>query len=185
MVSACETVARVASLTWMVKLKTPPAVGVPEIIPVAGVRLSPVGKEPSVTDHAKGAVSPAVVRDFEYAASTVPTGNVADVMDSVPATLIAKACAAVAPELSLTLRVKFDTPTVVGVPEMVPLAALRLRPGVNVPADMDHVSAALPPVDVTVWAYATLAVPAGNDVVVMEGGAAIAMARDFEAEAWA
>ena len=41
-----------ASLTFAVKLKVPLAVGVPEMMPVAGDRLSPAGRLPDVIDQA-------------------------------------------------------------------------------------------------------------------------------------
>ena len=39
------------SLTDAVKLKVPPAVGVPEMTPVVGARVSPVGRLPEVIDQ--------------------------------------------------------------------------------------------------------------------------------------
>jgi len=39
------------SLTDAVKLKVPPAVGVPEITPVVGARVSPAGRLPEVIDQ--------------------------------------------------------------------------------------------------------------------------------------
>ena len=39
------------SLTWNVMLKTPELAVVPEMTPVAPDKLSPVGKEPPVTDQ--------------------------------------------------------------------------------------------------------------------------------------
>jgi hypothetical protein len=39
------------SVTCIVKLETAAVVGVPEIIPVAAARVSPVGREPTLTDQ--------------------------------------------------------------------------------------------------------------------------------------
>lgn len=54
-----------ASVTIAVKFAVPVAVGVPEIRPVAGVRVSPAGRLPAVTDQAKGVVPPLACRAFE------------------------------------------------------------------------------------------------------------------------
>ena len=43
-------VAEVLSVTWMVKVEAPAALGVPEIVPVAE-RLRPLGNGPLVTDQ--------------------------------------------------------------------------------------------------------------------------------------
>ena len=45
--------------------KLPLAVGVPEMMPVLALRLSPAGRLPEVIDQTKGAVPPVAVRDFE------------------------------------------------------------------------------------------------------------------------
>ncbi len=50
-----------ASVTVAVKLKVPVAVGVPEMTPVAGARLSPAGRLP-VRDHVYGVVPPLACR---------------------------------------------------------------------------------------------------------------------------
>ena len=39
-------------------VEVPPAVGVPVTAPVAAFKVSPVGREPPVTDHVKGLVPP-------------------------------------------------------------------------------------------------------------------------------
>jgi hypothetical protein len=44
-------VARLTSLTWTVKVLVPVAVGVPEIVPVAGLRVRPAGRLPEVMDQ--------------------------------------------------------------------------------------------------------------------------------------
>jgi hypothetical protein len=153
--------------------------------PVVEFRFSPDGNAPADTDHTKGAVPPAVMTDFEYGAATVPPGNDVVVIDSVPATVIANGCEAVAPALSTTRMVTFVVPTVVGVPEISPVLVLRLSPAGNVPSDTAHVSDPVPPVEATVFEYATPAVAPGKDVVVMESGGAIVIERGFESEALA
>ena len=46
-----DAVPPAVSATWIVKLNVPAAVGVPVIVPAAGSRLSPAGKDPDVTDQ--------------------------------------------------------------------------------------------------------------------------------------
>ena len=53
------------------KLKTPVAVGLPEIMPVAAPKLRPVGRAPADTVHEMGTV-PVAVYWWLYAAPTVP-----------------------------------------------------------------------------------------------------------------
>lgn len=57
--------AELESLTITVIGKLPLVVGVPEMMPVLAVRLSPGGRLPDVIDHTKGAVPPVAVRAFE------------------------------------------------------------------------------------------------------------------------
>ena len=55
-----------ASATMMVKLDVPPAVGVPEIVPVAALSCNPPGKLlPGATDHVYGLIPPVAVRVAE------------------------------------------------------------------------------------------------------------------------
>ena len=165
------------------KSNVPTAEGVPEINPVAEFRLNPVGKLPAGTDQTRGALPPAVTTAFEYGAVTLPPGKVVVVIDNVPATLIAKSCVADAPAVSTTRMVTLETPTVAGVPEIVPLLPLRLNPPGNVPVDTAHVSGAVPPVDAIVWEYAVPAVAAGREEVVIESGAPITILKGFGTEA--
>jgi len=51
---------------------------------------------------------------------------------------------------SVTLAVNGEEPAVVGVPEIVPFAALRFKPAGSVPELMDHVYGVVPPVAVRV-----------------------------------
>jgi hypothetical protein len=50
-VSGAAAFAELASATCTVKLPVPVAVGVPEIAPVLGVSVNPVGKDPEVIDQ--------------------------------------------------------------------------------------------------------------------------------------
>ena len=47
------------SLTVMVKLNVPLAVGVPEISPVEAFSVNPAGSDPALTDHVLGPAPPA------------------------------------------------------------------------------------------------------------------------------
>ena len=61
------------SVTFTVKLDSPAAIGVPDIVLPA--RLSPAGSDPLVTDHVYGGVPPVALSPCEYAAPTIPAGN--------------------------------------------------------------------------------------------------------------
>jgi hypothetical protein len=68
---------------------------------------------------------------------------------------------------SATEIVKVDVPVAVGVPEITPVAAFRVRPAGRVPAEIDHVYGIEPPVAARVWLYATPTVAEGSEAVVM------------------
>ena len=72
---------------------------------------------------------------------------------------------------SVTLIVKFDTLTVVGAPVIAPVLPFKLKPTGKLPEVIEYVSVPAPPVTATVWLYAAPTTPAGNDVVVIAGGA--------------
>ena len=48
--------------------------------------------------------------------------------------------------LSVTVAVKLEVPTAVGIPEMVPVVAARFRPAGRLPELIDHVYDGVPPV---------------------------------------
>ena len=56
--------------------------------------------------------------------------------------------------LSLTFTVKFDVPTVFGVPEITPVVAASVSPAGRLPDVIDHVYAGVPPLACNVRAYA-------------------------------
>jgi len=58
----------------------PGVVGVPVIAPVAVLKLSPGGSDPSAMLHFRGAVPPLLVRAPLYAAPTVPEDKVPDIV---------------------------------------------------------------------------------------------------------
>jgi hypothetical protein len=88
-------------------------------------------------------------------------------------------------ELSRTLTVNVYVPCRVGVPLIPPVAASSCSPCGRLPAVIDHVYGAVPPVAARVAAYAWCTAPDGRDVVVIEtGAAATAMLRDPWAVCW-
>src|SRR5215510_1830977 len=79
---------------------------------------------------------------------------------------------AVAEAASVTFTVKLEEPTVVGVPVIAPVEAVRARPGGNAPATMDQEYGGVPPIACSVAEYDALTEPAGSEVVVMLSGLA-------------
>ena len=75
----------------------------------------------------------------EYATLTSPSASVLVEMDGGAPIVIASALVAEAPRLSVTFRVKFVVPAVVGVPVIAPVVALRLSPAGSGPGDSDQV----------------------------------------------
>jgi hypothetical protein len=66
--------AALLSVTRIVKLNEPAAVGVPLNVP-PDERLSPSGKKPEANDHVYGDVPPVAVNAWEYDAPTAPDGS--------------------------------------------------------------------------------------------------------------
>jgi hypothetical protein len=62
MLSGAVALSQAADATWTVKLEVPVVVGVPEITPVAGARVSPAGNVPLAIDQEYGGVPPVAVR---------------------------------------------------------------------------------------------------------------------------
>jgi hypothetical protein len=126
----------VSSVTAILGLKVPEAVGVPETTP-AELNARPAGSvEPEATAQVYGGTPPDAVSWKLYAVPTVPGSAVVEVIFSVPL-LIARVrlpetavCGIVS--LSETCTVTFAAPAVVGVPAITP-AALRERPAGRVP----------------------------------------------------
>jgi hypothetical protein len=74
LVAVCA-VGVVASITLTVKLNTPEAVGVPEIVPLPALKLTPVGSDPALIDHVYGVVPPLAERVVEYLFSVCAEGS--------------------------------------------------------------------------------------------------------------
>ena len=77
-------------------------------------------------------------REIVVMLTKVVTGATVMVSDLV-------AVCAVGSVASITLTVKLKTPEPVGVPEIVPVPALKFTPGGNDPALIDHVYGVVPP----------------------------------------
>lgn len=65
----------VVSVTMTKKAKLPAVVGVPEIVPLEAVRVSPGGKEPLVTAQVQGHARGTAVKVAEYDTLTWPFGS--------------------------------------------------------------------------------------------------------------
>ena len=70
------------SATLKVRLEVPLAVGVPEMTPVAGARLSPAGRLPDVMDQVYGVVPPVALSVAEKSLFGIPPGKLVEVMAS-------------------------------------------------------------------------------------------------------
>jgi hypothetical protein len=82
MLSGWLPVIALASVTLAVKLNTPTAVGVPDILQDP-LRLVPVGKMPADTEQTRGAVPPDVAKVWLYDVPTVPLGRELVVIEGV------------------------------------------------------------------------------------------------------
>jgi len=155
----------VESVALIVKLKDPPAVGVPDSRP-AVVSVRPAGNAPAEMVKLYGDVPPDAVTVCEYAEPTVGAGSVVCVTVTVAApTESVYACVplngAPVPVLESTaFTVKPKLPAVVGVPVIAPVALFSARPAGSAPAEMEYVYGDVPPEAVADCAYATPAVAA-------------------------
>jgi hypothetical protein len=78
---------------------------------------------------------------------------------------------------SVTLKVRLAVPTAVGVPEMVPVAAARLRPAGSVPLVRDQVYGVVPPVALSELLNDRFAMPPAKLVVLIASGTAAVIER--------
>jgi len=128
-----------------VKSNVPTVVGVPEITPVAGLSVKPVGKAPLSMLQVTGIPASSSVRDWLYATSCAPLGRVEVVMTGVgtleymlPTRIENSFVATDSPDC--TLMVKLNMPTTVGVPEITPVAELSVKPMGKVPPSTLHIA---------------------------------------------
>src|SRR5262245_11166559 len=116
----CEVV--LLSVTRIVKLNEPSAVGVPLSIP-PDETVSPCGNEPEDSDQVYGAIPPVAVKVCEYAAPTLAVGSVDTVViDTGVITVRLNIFCALweVALLSVTRIVKLNEPSAVGVPPITP-----------------------------------------------------------------
>jgi hypothetical protein len=156
-------------LTPTVKVDEPIVVGVPVIAPVLELRFKPAGRFPAVTVQVKIAGLPVACRVWLYAVLIVPVERVVVVIVGAATILIVSCLVAFEPTSLLTLTVKVDKPTVVGVPVIAPVLELRFKPAGRFPAVTVQVKIAGLPVACRVWLYAMPMIPSGMVVVVIVG----------------
>jgi hypothetical protein len=131
------------------------AVGIPEIRPVALLRVKPAGNAPALVVKVS-VPNPMAATIWLYAVPATPAGSVVVVIVGAAGKLIKilSAWVAVIGVMvleSVNLTVKFAVPLgPVGVPEIVP-APLKVKPAGNAPALMENVSVPAPPVFAIAW----------------------------------
>jgi hypothetical protein len=162
-VSAWDTTAPAESVTVMVTSKLPVAVGVPATCPVAALSVRPAGRVP-VYDHVNDGVPPAATRLSLYAVPDLPLSSLPESVGAPFTTIVRLTLDVIAFE-SVTVIVALKLFAVVGVPPIVPLAALIDRPG-GKPVAL-QVYPGVPPVAVIVVdepaGYGLLTVHVGNE----------------------
>ncbi len=130
----------VESVTFTVKPKVPAAVGVPEIAPVEAFKFRPGGREEALMDQVYGVVPPVAARLALYVVPCWPFAREVVVMltgAGAAVTVMLSGCVAVSAVgvlESVTIAVKLNDPAVVGVPEIVPIAAANVKPAGSIPA---------------------------------------------------
>ena len=110
----------------------------------------PAGRLPLLTDHAYGPVPPLTISVSEYAVFTSPNGGAGKLRAGAAMMISVVAWVALCPLASVTLIVKLDVPTAVGVPDRVPVDEPRVIPAGSVPLLTDQVYGAVPPLAVSV-----------------------------------
>ena len=129
------------------KVDVPLVVGVPLIMPVERVSVSPAGSEPDVTLHVYGVVPPVAFSVCEYDEPTVPPTS--DVLLTarvfVAPTMIVIGHSTQDELLSVTRTVNVAVPAVVGVPVIAPVVGLIVRPAGSAPEVTVHVYGVVPP----------------------------------------
>src|SRR3990172_7910786 len=148
--SAFVAVAPLVSVALTVKFEVPAAVGVPLISPVVPLSANPAGSAPTVTAHVMGDFPPLLASVWLYARFTVPSASDAVVIAGYALTVIDSALVAVALLSSVTCTVKLDTPAVVGMPLISPVALFSVSPAGRVPTVTAHTYGVFPPAAVSV-----------------------------------
>jgi hypothetical protein len=139
----------VESVTVMVTLLVPAAVGMPDMTPVPALMVKPAGSPLAAQEY--GCVPPAASASAAYDVPVIPIGNDAVVIESpelITSDSVFVAVRTVGVELSVTVIVTEAEPAAVGVPVICPVEALMARPAGNPAAD--HEYGGTPPVALTV-----------------------------------
>jgi hypothetical protein len=154
-----DAVAPFASVTVTDTVDIPPTVGVPEIVPVEELKLSPFINVP-VSEYVRGARPPAPGTAREKAPRPVLFRLVVGVaiVKAVATVTVKLDVDAAAPFASVTVTDTVEDPETVGVPEIVPVEELRFKPFTKVPVN-EYVNKARPPEPGTASKNALFAVP--------------------------
>jgi hypothetical protein len=139
------------SETCNVNAEFPFAVGVPVIAPVDALSERPAGRLPVEIDQVYGRMPPVAVGRNEKSVPTLAAGSVALPIARGATTLIVSGHAKDFGGVfeSVTVTVKEDVPTVVGMPVIAPVEAFKASPEGNVPLETAHVNGNTPPLTVT------------------------------------
>jgi hypothetical protein len=127
-------VALFASVTVTDTVEEPATVGVPEIVPAEELKLKPFTNVP-VSAYVNEARPPVPGTPSENELLAVPDNPVVGVVivRAVAIVTVKFDVVAVAPFASVTLTDTVEEPATVGVPEIVPVEVLKLKPFTNVP----------------------------------------------------
>jgi hypothetical protein len=152
----------------MVKVEVPAASGVPESVPLAGFKVSQMGRVPVEADQVKGGVPPVTDSVCKYGTLITAVLNCVWSIDNGKITAIVYFCVANIEFAPVTLMVKVKAPAAVGVPEIIPVDVPNPSPSGRVPLSTVHVKVEdVLPEAVNVWLYAPPTVAPGNEEGVM------------------
>ena len=154
-----DDIAPFASVTVTDTVEEPATVGVPEIVPVEVLKLKPFTKVP-VNAYVKEArpPEPRTAREKPlFAVPERPAVGVA-IVTAVATVIVKSDVDVIAPFASVTLTDTVEEPATVGVPEIVPVEVLKLKPFTKVPVNA-YVKDARPPEPGTAREKPLFAVP--------------------------
>ena|SRR5438552_2496905 len=142
------------------------AEGVPDNSPVEE-SVNPGGSWPPVVDHEYGRVPPEASSVPEYVTPTAPfpRGDEPVIVSGfTTSTVNARVAVCAGAPASLARAVKLKLPAVNGLPLSTP-AELNVRPGGNIPDAKDQEYGVVPPLALSVCAYALPTVPEGRGLL--------------------
>jgi hypothetical protein len=160
--SGLDTESSSLSVTFTVKVKIPPVVGVPLIAPFVDSP-NPGGNDPAANDQEYGDLPPAAASVTAYAAFTLPFGNETVVIESGKVMTSVKFLSSVFDAESLNVTLIGKLPTKLGVPVIWPVDAL-IASGEGSPVAL-QVYGGRPPVPVIVNEYGIPTDPESSDDV--------------------